>query len=126
MTRRARFRAALRPVDIDPNAWADERPGSPGTRGFRLPRPDAAGALYRYRDPDGGWVYTNDPVKDPGAIRYEQLSYDKVLNDKLGVMDLTAICLCRDHQMPVCVFKMDKPGALLNIVVGKNEGTFIR
>ena len=70
-------------------------------------------------------VYTADPMKDPSAKRYDKLSYDKVLSDKLGVMDLTAICLCRDHNMPVRVFKMDKAGALLNIVVGKEEGTLI-
>ena len=70
-------------------------------------------------------VYSADPVKNPNATRYQRLSYDKVLSDKLGVMDLTAICLCRDHMMPVRVFKMDKAGALLNIVVGKDEGTLI-
>ncbi|MFT7558480.1 MAG: uridylate kinase [Flavobacteriales bacterium] len=70
-------------------------------------------------------VYTADPMKDPSATRYSRLSYDKVLTDKLGVMDLTAICLCRDHNMPVRVFKMDKVGALLRIVVGEDEGTLI-
>lgn len=70
-------------------------------------------------------VYTADPVKDPSATRYDRLSYDTVLADKLGVMDLTAICLCQEHQMPVRVFQMDKPGALLNIVVGGDEGTLI-
>ena len=71
-------------------------------------------------------VYTADPVKDPSATKYDRLSYDKVLQDKLGVMDLTAICLCQDHKMPVRVFQMvDKPGALLNIVVGGDEGTLI-
>ncbi len=70
-------------------------------------------------------VYTADPLKDPSATRYSQLSYDKVLNDKLGVMDLTAICLCQDHNMPVRVFQMDKSGALLRIVVGEDEGTLI-
>ncbi|HEY7772054.1 MAG TPA: UMP kinase [Marinagarivorans sp.] len=70
-------------------------------------------------------VYTADPVKDPTATRYDRLSYDTVLTDKLGVMDLTAICLCQEHDMPVRVFQMDKPGALLNIVVGGNEGTLI-
>jgi uridylate kinase len=70
-------------------------------------------------------VYTADPMKDKSATRYSRLSYDKVLNDKLGVMDLTAICLCRDHAMPVRVFQMDKSGALLRIVVGEDEGTLI-
>jgi len=70
-------------------------------------------------------VYTADPMKDPSATRYDRLSYDKVLAEKLGVMDLTAICLCQDHSMPVRVFKMDKAGALLRIVVGEDEGTLI-
>lgn len=70
-------------------------------------------------------VYTADPMKDPSATKYDELSYDQVLQDKLGVMDLTAICLCQDHNMPVRVFKMDKKGALLSIIVGENEGTLI-
>jgi uridylate kinase len=70
-------------------------------------------------------VYSADPMKDPEAVKYERLSYDEVLDKKLEVMDLTAICLCRDHNMPVRVFEMEKPGALLNIVRGGNEGTLI-
>ena len=70
-------------------------------------------------------VYSADPMKDPEAVKYERLSYDEVLDKKLEVMDLTAICLCRDHKMPVRVFEMEKPGALLNIVRGGNEGTLI-
>jgi len=70
-------------------------------------------------------VYTADPMKDSSATLYEKLSYDTVLSEKLGVMDLTAICLCQDHSMPVRVFKMDKVGALLRIVVGEQEGTLI-
>jgi uridylate kinase len=70
-------------------------------------------------------VYSADPMKVDDAVKYERLTYDEVLDNKLEVMDLTAICLCRDHNMPVRVFKMDKPGALLNIVRGGNEGTLI-
>lgn len=70
-------------------------------------------------------VYTADPMKDPTATKYDRLTYDQVLQDQLGVMDLTAICLCREHDMPVRVFRMNKMGALLNIVVGSNEGTLI-
>ena len=58
-------------------------------------------------------------------FRSDQLSYDDALDQKLGVMDLTAICLVRDHNMPVRVFDMNKPGALLNMVVGGKEGTLI-
>ena len=70
-------------------------------------------------------VYTADPFVNPDAVRFERLSYDEVLARKLGVMDLTAICLCQDHHMPVRVFAMDKPGALLSIVMGGDEGTLI-
>lgn len=71
-------------------------------------------------------VYSADPMKDSSATRYDQLSYDEALEKQLGVMDLTAICLCRDHNMPLRVFKMDKKGALLRIIRGENEGTLIK
>ncbi|MBA6418575.1 UMP kinase [Pseudomonas neustonica] len=70
-------------------------------------------------------VYNADPMKDPNAERFDSLSYDQVLDLKLEVMDLTAICLIRDHKMPLRVFNMNKPGALLNAVVGSAEGTLI-
>jgi uridylate kinase len=70
-------------------------------------------------------VYSADPMKDPSATMYSCLTYDEVLEQKLEVMDLTAICLCRDQHMPLRVFRMSKPGALLNIVVGGEEGTLI-
>jgi len=71
-------------------------------------------------------VYSADPMKFPDAIKYDSLTYDEVLDKKLEVMDLTAICLCRDHGMPVRVFEMDKRGALLNIVRGGDDGTLIQ
>lgn len=71
-------------------------------------------------------VYSADPMKFDDALKFEYLSYDEVLDKKLEVMDLTAICLCRDHNLPVRVFQMEKPGALLNIVRGGNEGTMIQ
>ena len=70
-------------------------------------------------------VYTADPMLDPTAELYDHLTYDEVLDKKLGVMDLTAICLCREHSMPLRVFRMSKQGALLNLVVGGSEGTLI-
>lgn len=70
-------------------------------------------------------VYSADPMKDPDATKYEHLSYDEVLDKKLEVMDLTAICLCRDHDMPLRVFAMEKTGALLSIINGGDEGTLI-
>lgn len=70
-------------------------------------------------------VYSADPVLDPTATRYDKLTYDEVLEKQLGVMDLTAICLARDHGMPLRVFAMDQSGALRNAVVGEDEGTLI-
>lgn len=70
-------------------------------------------------------VYSADPMLEPDAELYECLTYDEVLNKQLGVMDMTAICLCREHKMPLRVFRMSKSGALLNLVVGGNEGTLI-
>ncbi len=70
-------------------------------------------------------VYSADPVKHPEATKYDRLTYDEVLHKQLGVMDLTAICLCRDHDMPVRVFNMNKGGALIGIMVGSDEGTLI-
>tara|TARA_B110000495_G_C22817568_1_gene477240 strand:- start:63 stop:788 length:726 start_codon:yes stop_codon:yes gene_type:complete len=70
-------------------------------------------------------VYSADPVKDPTATKYDRLSYDEVLEKQLGVMDLTAICLAKDQNMPVRVFDMNKPGALATVVVGGDEGTLI-
>ena len=70
-------------------------------------------------------VYSADPVLDKTAIRYDHLTYDEVLEKQLGVMDLTAICLARDHDMPLRVFAMEQTGALRNVVVGEDEGTLI-
>ncbi len=70
-------------------------------------------------------VYSADPMKVKDAVKYDRLTYDEVLDKKLEVMDLTAICLCRDHDMPVRVFEMEKSGALLSIVRGGEEGTLI-
>jgi uridylate kinase len=71
-------------------------------------------------------VYDDDPMTNENALKYDTLSYDDVLQKKLRVMDSTAICLCRDQNMPICVFKMEKPGALINIIEGKDEGTLIK
>ena len=70
-------------------------------------------------------VYSADPELDPDAVKYDRLSYDEVIEKKLGVMDLTAICLSRDHQVPIKVFDMNRAGALLDNVMGKPDGTLI-
>jgi uridylate kinase len=70
-------------------------------------------------------VYSSDPVKDPSAVLYEKLSYDEVINDRLAVMDTTAIVLCRDNKIPIRVFNMNKQGALMRVIMGENEGTLV-
>jgi len=70
-------------------------------------------------------VFSADPMKDPAATLYEQLSYQEVLERELKVMDLAAFTLARDHKMPIRVFNMNKPGALRRVVMGEKEGTLI-
>lgn len=70
-------------------------------------------------------VYSDDPVKNPNAKRYDALTYKEVLTQTLNVMDLTAICLCRDHHMPLVVFDMGEKEAVMSIVKGKPVGTWI-
>ena len=71
-------------------------------------------------------VYTADPVKDPSATRYDSLSFDEVLDQRLEVMDATAMVLCRDHKMPLCVLNINEPGALMKVLRGDQVGTFVR
>ena len=71
-------------------------------------------------------VYSDDPRNNPKATKYSRLSYDEVLEKKLEVMDLTAICLCRDHKMPIKVFNMQRPGSLFDNISGLSDGTLIQ
>ncbi|WP_308388602.1 UMP kinase [Acidithiobacillus sp. AMEEHan] len=71
-------------------------------------------------------IYTDDPVSNPDAMRYRELSFDQVLEQGLQVMDATAITLCRDNDMPIVVFSMNKAGALLRVLQGEEEGTTVR
>lgn len=70
-------------------------------------------------------VYTADPKTDPTATRYDCLTYQEVLEKQLGVMDLTAICLARDHSMPLRVYNMNQSGVLARIMTGGDCGTLI-
>lgn len=70
-------------------------------------------------------VYTDDPALVPMAKRYSQLTYREVIEKDLRVMDTTAICMCRDHQLPIIVFNISKPHALKSIMLGVDEGTLI-
>jgi len=70
-------------------------------------------------------VYAADPVTNPGAERYRRLTYDEVLERKLGVMDATAIVLCRDQNMPIMVFDVTRPGCLADVIDGRDIGTIV-
>jgi uridylate kinase len=70
-------------------------------------------------------VYSDDPMKNPNASRYERLSFDRVLDDRLGVMDATAIVLCRDNDIPLRVFNLNNAGDLQKVVRGENVGTLV-
>lgn len=70
-------------------------------------------------------VYTADPMKDPTARLYTQLTYDEALDQRLNVMDATALVLCRDHDMPLRVMNVFEPGALMRLVRGEAIGSLI-
>jgi uridylate kinase len=70
-------------------------------------------------------IYSADPMSNPSAVRYARLSYDEVLERKLKVMDATAVVLCRDHHMPLQIFDMHRPGALLRVIRGEDIGTVV-
>ena len=71
-------------------------------------------------------VYSADPMRDPTATRYDRVSYDEVLDQRLKVMDQTAIVLCRDHKVPLRVYDMTADGDLMKIVTGDTSvGTLV-
>lgn len=70
-------------------------------------------------------VYDDDPRKNPNAVRYTHLSYDEVINNRLAVMDTTAVVMCQEQQMPLRVFDVHTPGNLTKIVYGENVGTLV-
>ena len=70
-------------------------------------------------------VYSADPRTNPGAIKYDAVSYMEVMTKDLKVMDSTAIAFCRDNDIPIVVFDMSKPGSLRSIVQGGSEGTLV-
>jgi uridylate kinase len=70
-------------------------------------------------------VYTADPKKDPHATRYESITFDEAISRHLQVMDATAFALCRDQKLPIKVFSIVKPGALMRVIMGEDEGTLV-
>lgn len=70
-------------------------------------------------------IYSSDPKKDPLATRYDTISFDEAIVKNLQVMDATAFALCRDRELPIKVFSILKPGALMRVVNGEPEGTLV-
>lgn len=71
-------------------------------------------------------VYTADPEKDPSAQKFDEISYEEVIERNLKVMDLTATALCKENAMPIYVFNMDQKGNLLKMMRGENIGTLVK
>lgn len=82
-----------------------------------------ADALLKGTRVDG--VYTADPEKDPTAVKYDELTFDKALEDHLKVMDQTAFALCREGNMPIIVFDMNRKGNLTGLLRGERVGTVV-
>lgn len=82
-----------------------------------------ADALLKGTRVDG--VYTADPEKDPSAVKYDELTFDKAIEDNLRVMDQTAFALCREGNMPVIVFDMNAKGNLTRLLHGEKVGTLV-
>ena len=70
-------------------------------------------------------IYSDDPMKNPDAVRYTHLTFDRVLDERLNVMDATAIVMCRDNNLPLQVFNLNNAGDLLRIVRGEDVGTVV-
>jgi uridylate kinase len=70
-------------------------------------------------------VYDSDPEKNPDAKRYKKLSFDKVIDDRLNVMDTTAVVMCRDNNLPIRVFDLDAQGNLMRLIKGEDIGTLV-
>ena len=82
-----------------------------------------ADALLKGTRVDG--VYTADPEKDPDAVKYDELTFDKALENHLKVMDQTAFALCREGNMPIVVFDMNREGNLMALLKGEKVGTVV-
>lgn len=82
-----------------------------------------AQALLKATKVDG--VFDSDPAKNPAARKYDRLSYDKILTDQLGVMDMTAVSLCRESRIPIVVFAIARKGSLAGVIAGEPIGTTI-
>jgi uridylate kinase len=82
-----------------------------------------AAAVLKATKVDG--VYSADPKKDPKATFYPRLSYDRVIDERLGAMDLSAVDMCRQKRIPVIVFNLAKPGNMKKVAMGTRVGTIV-
>lgn len=71
-------------------------------------------------------IYTADPLKEPDATRYDEITFDEVYKKNLNVMDMTAFTLCQENNLPIIVFDMNKPGNLMRLVDGEHIGTLVK
>jgi len=83
-----------------------------------------AEVLMKATQVDG--VYDSDPKKNPNAKKFDELDYTTVLRDNLGVMDATAVSLCRENKLPILVFDLTSPGNILRILQGERIGTLVK
>ena len=70
-------------------------------------------------------VYDADPEKNDDAVKYDTVSFDEVFSKGLSVMDMTAFTLCKENNLPIIVFDMNKEGNLARVLKGENEGTLV-
>lgn len=83
-----------------------------------------ANALFKATKVEG--IYDADPIKFPNAKMIPELSYDRVLAERIGVMDSTAVTLCRDNRLPIRVFKLSTHGNIQRVVMGEALGTIVQ
>jgi len=83
-----------------------------------------ADVMFKGTRVDG--IYTADPEKDPTATKFSEITYDEVIAKGLKVMDLTAICMCKENNMPIYVFNMDQLGNLERVIKGEPIGTLVK
>ena len=82
-----------------------------------------ADVLIKATKVDG--VYNKDPKKNPDAVRYDTVSFDVAIEQRLGVMDQTAFTMCREHKLPIIVLDFNQPGSLLDATIGGETGTLV-
>jgi uridylate kinase len=83
----------------------------------------SASLLLKATKVDG--IYDKDPVKHPDARLFRRITYDRFISDRIGVMDSTAVTLCRDNRMPIRVVKLSERGNVKRVVLGEDIGTLV-